>query len=234
MLACKVKPMRASFVFVVFFCGVLSPFALAKKNKNVPTADLSRWAVEQVPGGSVKVKGNALEIKDKAGCTVWWKEKLEAPVAISFTVTVVYHGKPGERVSDVNCFWMANETHSNEAPFAKGNGRSGKFSEYDSLKTYYVGYGANNNTTTRFRRYDGTSERPMLPEHDLSDRKLLLEPNRPYRMKVVAEDGVAEFWRDGERIFIFTDPFPPRTGWFGFRTVHSHLLIEDFEVDTSP
>ena len=31
---------------------------------------------------------------------------------------------------------------------------------YDTLRTYYVGYGGNANTTTRFRRYDGTGARP--------------------------------------------------------------------------
>lgn len=194
-------------------------------------ASSDKWAVEQMPGGTVKFHHGALEIEDVAGCTVWWREKITAPVAISYTVTVVARGGPHDRVSDLNCFWMAADPRSAAAPFAPGQSRSGKFSDYDSLLTYYVGYGGNNNTTTRFRRYDGTAARPLLPEHDLSDKKFLLEPNRPYRIQLVARDGRAEFWRDGERIFVFNDPAPLTTGWFALRTVKSHLRVEEFRIE---
>lgn len=195
-----------------------------------PTADLALWVVEQMPGGSVTVQAGGLEIRDKAGCTVWWREKLTAPVEISFTVTPILGPTATDRVSDLNCFWMAQEIQSPEAPYVAGNARSGKFSDYDALLTYYVGYGANNNTTTRFRRYNGTSERPLLPEHDLSDRKFMLTANKPVRIKVVAREGVAEYWRDDELVFRFQDPQPLTSGWFGFRTVRSHLRITDFSV----
>ncbi len=194
-------------------------------------AEAARWAVEQMPGGIVKFHGNAIEIEDAAGCTVWWREKLTTPVAISYTVTAIDRGGPKDRVSDVNCFWMANDPRSAAAPFAPGQARSGKFSDYDSLLTYYVGYGGNTNSTTRFRRYDGTAARPLLPEHDLSEKKFLLEGNRPYRIRLVARAGRAEFWRDGERIFVFTDPAPLRAGWFALRTVKSHLRVEDFRIE---
>ncbi len=194
-------------------------------------ADIGRWTVEQMSGGTVKVRAGAIEIEDAAGCTLWWREKLTAPVAISYTVTVIDRGGPHDRVSDMNCFWMANDRRSPAAPFAAEHARSGKFSDYDSLLTYYVGYGGNNNTTSRFRRYDGTAARPLLPEHDLADKKFLLEPNRAYRIRLVARDGRAEFWRDGERIFTFTDPAPLQNGWFALRTVRSHLRIEDFRIE---
>ena len=195
------------------------------------SADPARWAVEQMPGGTVKFHDGAIEIEDVAGCTVWWREKITAPVAITYTVTVIARGGPQDRVSDVNCFWMAVDPRSSAAPFAPGQSRSGKFSDYDSLLTYYVGYGGNNNTTTRFRRYDGTAARPLQPEHDLAAKKFLLEPNRPYRIRLVARDGRAEFWRDGERVFVFSDPAPLTAGWFALRTVRSHLRVEDFRIE---
>ncbi len=196
-----------------------------------PTADLALWAVEQMPGGAVTVQEGALEIRDKAGCTVWWREKLTAPVEIRFTVTPILGAAPTDRISDINCFWMARESQSPDAvPYAPGHARSGKFMEYNSLLTYYVGYGANNNTTTRFRRYNGTAERPLLPEHDLSDRRFMLTANRPVHIRVVAREGVAEYWRDGELVFRYRDPQPLTSGWFAFRTVRSHLRITDFAV----
>ncbi|MBL9200923.1 MAG: hypothetical protein JNL39_10480 [Opitutaceae bacterium] len=194
-------------------------------------ADPVKWAVEQMPGGTVKFHGGAIEIEDAAGCTVWWREKITAPVAISYTVTAIDRGGPNDRVSDVNCFWMAVDTRSPAAPFAPGQARTGKFSDYDSLLTYYVGYGGNNNSTTRFRRYDGSAARPLLPKHDLAAKKFLLEGNRPYRIRLVARDGRAEFWRDGERVFVFSDPAPLNAGWFALRTVKSHLRVEDFRIE---
>ncbi len=208
---------------------VVAPSCAA--DQTLSFASSEKWAVEQMPGGTVKFRDGALEIEDVAGCTVWWREKLTAPVAISYTVTVINRGGPHDRLSDVNCFWMAVDPRSAAAPFAREHARSGKFSDYDSLLTYYVGYGGNNNSTTRFRRYDGTVARPLLPEHDLSAREFLLEPNRPYRIRLVARDARAEFWRDGKLVFTFADPAPLTGGWFALRTVRSHLRLEDFRIE---
>jgi rhamnogalacturonan endolyase len=53
----------------------------------------------------------------------------------------------------------------------------------------------------------------------------------PVRIRVVARDGVAEYWREGERIFSYRDPTPLASGWFAFRTVRSHFAIEAFKVE---
>ena len=188
--------------------------------------DFRQWATEQMPGGTVAVRDGSLVIEDAAGCTVWFREQLTAPVEINYDITPVAKGALHDRVSDVNCFWMARDPKSAAMPA----GRSGKFSDYDSLFTYYVGMGGNDNTTTRFRRYDGTAARPLLPEHDLRDKKFLLEPNRTYHIRLVARDGVAEYWRDGEKLFSFRDPAPLTSGWFAIRTVRSHLVIGNFRV----
>jgi len=211
-------PIRSLLVYLLLAASGLAA---------APTASLEPWSVEQMPGGRVTVRDGTLVIEDKGGCTVWFRRPLTAPVEISYDVTVVARGGPFDRLSDLNCFWMAQDPKS---PGAPPSGRSGKFSDYDSLLTYYVGYGGNNNSTTRFRRYDGTAARPLLPEHDRSGKKFLLEPNRTYHIRLVARDGVAEYWRDGERIFSFHDPAPLQSGWFAFRTVRSHLEIRNFEI----
>ncbi|MBI5770729.1 MAG: hypothetical protein HZA93_23330 [Verrucomicrobia bacterium] len=221
--------MYARILSATFAALIAAPCGLAASPN--PTSDLRHWLVEQMPGGTVKSTDGAIVIEDAAGGTVWFREKLTAPVEISYEVTVVAHGGPHDRVSDVNCFWMAREVTSGVAMPA---GRSGKFSDYDSLLTYYVGMGGNNNTTTRFRRYDGTAARPLLPEHNLQERKFLLEPNRAYRIRLVARDGIAEYWRDGERLFTFRDPIPLTAGWFAVRTVNSHLVIRNFVVSRPP
>lgn len=194
--------------------------------------DAADWAVEQVKGGTVEITTEAITIRDVDGCTVWYRQKLRAPIAISFTATMLGGDRPTDRVSDLNCFWMANDSRAPGAPFLPPLARSGKFGEYDSLLTYYVGYAANNNTTTRFRRYDGTSARPLLPEHDLSAPEYLMRRDMAVKIRIIARDGVAEYWRNGERVFSYNDPTPLMSGWFAFRTVRSHLRIEDFKVES--
>jgi Farnesoic acid 0-methyl transferase. len=204
--------------------------SLAAAKPDAPTADLSHWVIEQQPGGTVTVRDGALIIEDAAGCTAWFREKITAPVEITYEVTTVSRGGPHDRVSDVNCFWMASDPNS---PDALPSGRSGKFAEYDSLRTYYVGMGGWNNTFTRFRRYVGDGSKPLLPEHDLNEKRFLLEPNKTYRIKLVAAHGRAEFWRDGEKIFSFDDPAPLTSGWFAIRTVKSHLEIRNLQIKSA-
>lgn len=204
--------------------------ATAAAPPDLMTQGLGAWAVEQMPGGTVKVQDGALVIEDAGGCTVWWRGKLTAPVEITYDATVAVAGGKHDRLSDLNCFWMAVDPRSANPPFAPGQARTGKFSDYDSLLTYYVGYGGNSNSTTRFRRYDGTSNRPLRPEHDLGKQPFLLQPNHTYHIRLVARDGVAEYYRDGEKIFSFRDPAPLTSGWFAIRTVRSHLVVRNLVV----
>lgn len=188
---------------------------------------LAAWSVEQQPGGTVVAENGHLVINDAGGCTVWFRTRLDAPVIITYTATVSSAG----RVSDLNCFWMASDPARPDALLESGHGRDGKFASYDGLRLYYVGYGGNTNTTTRFRRYTGTGARPLLPEHDLTALPYLLQPDHPYRVALVATaDGHVQYARDGEVIFDWHDPAPLRRGWFGFRTVHSRIVISGFEV----
>lgn len=215
----------------LFFAACASPNA----SEHIDTADPRSYVVEQMPGGTVEIHDGVITIEDAAGCTVWLRPKLRTPVEIDYDVTAIARNGPHDRVSDVNCFWMATDSRAPEGcPFAPRHRRTGKFAEYDSLRTYYVGMGGNDNTTTRFRKYDGAGAKPLLPEHDLRARAFLLEPNRTYHLRVVAKGGIAEFWRDGVRIFSFSDPQPLTEGWFGFRTVQSHLEIRNVKVTTDP
>lgn len=186
--------------------------------------DLSSWVVEQQPGGTVGIHDGALVIDDAGGCTVWFRERLEAPVIIACEVMV----SSASRVSDMNFFWMATDPRHPDDLFAAGHGRTGKFATYDTLRTYYVGYGGNTNTTTRFRRYDGTGARPLLPDHDLGAAEFLLQPDHVYRIELIAAGGHVSFRRDGEVIFALDDPQPLEAGWFGFRTVHSRIVVKSF------
>jgi hypothetical protein len=194
-------------------------------------ADASRWLIEQRPGGTVTAHDGVLTLDDAGGCTVWFRPELAAPVIITYEATVRDACGTNDRVSDLNCFWMATD------PAAPGGSvlattarRGGAFADYDALRLYYVGCGGNTNTTTRFRRYIGTGARPLLPEHDLAAPEFLLQGNVTYRIKLVAAGGRAQYFRDGRLIFDFADPEPLTRGSFGFRTVHSRIEIRHFRV----
>jgi hypothetical protein len=183
---------------------------------------LDQWIAELEKPGTITARAGVLNIDVPAGCTLWFKHQLSGAVMIQYDAKMIQAGGPNDRVSDLNCFWMA--THATTH-------RSGKFSEYDELRTYYVGQGGNSNTTTRFRRYVGRrDERPLLPEHDLRAPEFLLRPNLPQLIQLVASASRIQYFRDGRRIFDFTDPDPYTRGHFAFRTTSSHIEIRNFRV----
>ncbi|MCM4150327.1 hypothetical protein DHD05_01885 [Arenibacter sp. N53] len=191
---------------------------------------LDSWKVEQMPGGIVANTDGKLEITDVAGCTIWFKKQLEGPIMIQYDAYVIDQGGSQDRVSDLNCFWMAKDLENLNNIFANSEKRGGKFSNYDSLRLYYMGVGGHDNTKTRFRRYMGTGDRPLLPEHDLSEPKFLIQSNQITQIKIIAYKGIIQYYRDGNLIIDFYDHSPYTSGYFGFRTVNNHMTIDNFQV----
>ena len=190
---------------------------------------MTHWTAELEAGGKVEAAGGELTIDVPAGATLWFKPVLTGPVLIEYEATVVNNGGPNDRVSDLNCFWMARDSRSPADIF--GTKRSGKFADYNQLLTYYVGVGGNTNTTTRFRRYVGDPQlRPLRATDDLRDPADLLVANTPQKILIVADGNLIQFYRDGKKLFEMDDPQPYTSGWFAFRTTHSHLVLRDFRV----
>lgn len=191
--------------------------------------DLTLWKWELEKGGTVTARDGAMDIDVPGGCTVWLKAPLAGAVLISYEATMISAGGPNDRVSDLNCFWMARDARNPDDLFAVA--RSGKFSDYDQLRCYYVGHGGNTNTTTRFRRYIGEKgNRPLRPEHDLTAKECLLVPNASQTIQLVAAGPVVGYYRDGRQLFSHDDAEPYASGWFAFRTTASHLKVKNFRV----
>ncbi|MBA6154044.1 DUF6250 domain-containing protein [Gelidibacter maritimus] len=193
--------------------------------------DPSQWVVEQQPGGETKFVDGSIEVVDVKGCTIWFKHQLEAPVKISYDITIIDEGGPYDRVSDMNCLWMATDPKHPNDFFAESEERAGHFPNYHHFTGYYVGYGGHHNGQTRFRRYNGNVDRPLLPEHDLSDPKFLITANKKMHIEIIVKDGMTSYSRDGEVIYKVDDPDPYTQGYFGFRTVNNHMTIENFKVE---
>lgn len=190
---------------------------------------LGQWVAEMQKPGSVSAHDGVLDIDVPAGLTLWFRPELHGPVMISYDATVVSAGGPNDRVSDLNCFWMATDPSSPKDLFA--HPRDGAFPSYDSLRAYYVGVGGHDNTTTRFRRYIGSqNERPLLPENDLTSADALLVANRSQHIRLVADGHIVQFYRDDKRLLELNDPAPYTEGWFAIRTVRSHLQIRNLQI----
>ncbi|WP_186756012.1 DUF6250 domain-containing protein [Echinicola salinicaeni] len=187
--------------------------------------DEAIWKVEMDKQGnsSVDIEGGKMVMDTKGGVTVWLNKKLNGNVEITYKRKVVMADGENDRLSDLNQFWMATDPE-NENLFT----RNGKFKEYDALSMYYVGFGGNENSTTRFREYQGDGERELIFE--LNDGEHLLTPNHWYDIKIKVEDGWVGFWVDGELFFEYKDKTPLQEGYFGFRQVWSHQEIDDFKI----
>ncbi len=227
-------------LFSAFFLLVVCPWGVQAEEvlfQDDFSGDLSRWVVEQTPSGKTQVINGELDIddapgsEDKGGCTVWFKEKMSGPIRIAYDATMVQKGGPNDRISDLNCFWMASDPKNPDDLFVESKGRSGTFKKYDPLRTYYVGYGANENATTRFRRYPRPrDDKALKPEFDLSDGKYMNVANQTVKIELVADGEKIQFIRDGDVIFTYQDPEPLKEGWFGFRTTRSHIRFDNFKV----
>lgn len=191
--------------------------------------DDSQWVVEQMPGGQTSVENGVLEIDDAKGCTVWFKHRLSGPVMIEYEATMIQAGGTNDHARDLNCFWMALDPKYPLDIF-RNDSRSGQFRDYDSLRLYYVGYGGHRNTQTRFRRYNGLGERPLLPRHDLNRPEFMITPNEPKHIQIIVIGNRTQYLRNGEVIFDFHDDQPYREGWFAFRTVDNHMKVRNFKV----
>lgn len=187
--------------------------------------DMKNWVVETPKSfySKVGIKNGKLLIDVNQGATIWFKKKLYGNYLISFHRKVIVNNGHNDRLSDVNQFWMATDPRR-ENIFT----RSGKFSEYDSLKLYYAGIGGNSNSTTRFRKYQGNGERTLL--FDFQNKEYLLQSNKNYLIQIVVYNGTTKVFVDGKQYFTFKDDQPLKEGYFGFRTVQSRQEIDDFKV----
>lgn len=187
-------------------------------------SDRTHWIIEMAPqpNSSVSVKNGKLVLDTKGGVTVWRNLSFTGNIIIEYDRRVVMEGGINDRLSDLNQFWMASDP-MNKNLFT----RNGILENYDSLLLYYVGMGGNTNKTTRFRKYEN-GKRELLQE--FSDSLHLLQANTVYHITTIIKDGVTSFWVNDQCYFIYRDPHPLTSGYFGFRSTKSRQEIDNFKV----
>ena len=199
------------------------------------------WQVEsESPEYKVSFKGDTCEILSPKGLTLWRKEKIQQGMTVEYDACVADEGKTGDRLSDMNAFWLASDPHAKDI-WTRAAWRSGIFTRCYTLQMYYLGYGGNYNSTTRFRRYNGdeagvddATKRPAILK-EYTDKDHLLKANHWYHVKIESTiTGRTRFYIDGECIVDYLDPQPLENGWFGFRTTLSRTRITNFKTYKTP
>lgn len=198
------------------------------------------WKVEsESPDYKVIFRGDTAEIFSPKGLTLWRKEKMSGKVTIEYDACVVVESE-GDRLSDLNCFWMASDPRHPDNLWKREKWRSGIFLNCYSLQLYYLGYGGNHNSTTRFRRYDGNEAGIIDPQarpavlKEYTDAAHLLKPNHWYHVRITNEGNRISYYIDGKRLVDFRDAEPLTEGWFGFRTTLSRTRITNFSYECAP
>lgn len=196
------------------------------------TADTAEWVVEAEDDIDLEhcLKDGALVLDTPGGITVWNTTKFSGDVIFEFEATVVQAGGENDRVSDLNCFWMATDPGSPDNFFARSAWRKGTFWRYYSLNLYYVGYGGHDNTKTRMRRYDVSLTPPPPVIKEYTDAERLITPNKKNRIRIVCSGPRVMYFFNDEKLFDLEDEQRYTEGHFGFRTTNSHIRIENFKV----
>ena len=228
---------RILLVLLWINCSIVASFGQSGLNSR---AFKKYWQVEsESPDYRVTYSGDTCEILSPKGLTLWRKEKMKAGMTVEYDACVVDEGREGDRLSDLNCFWLASDPNAKDL-WARAAWRSGIFVRCYTLQMYYLGYGGNYNTTTRFRRYDGdeagvedAARRPAILK-EYTDMDHLLKANHWYHVKIESKLGHTRFMIDGECIVDYLDPQPLEEGWFGFRTTLSRTRLTNFKAYATP
>lgn len=195
------------------------------------------WIAEDETGGATLAeRGDTLEITAPAGLTLWYATPLRGSYRIVYEATVLVEGGPHDRLADLNCFWAASDPEHAEDFFARSEWRGGIFARYNSLDLLYVGYGGNENSTTRFRRYYGQrfgapadEVKPLIGEY--TDAGHLLVANRPLRIEIAVTGDRTSYSVNGEELFSRKLAPGEGDGYFGLRLLSNRTRIVGFRIE---
>ena len=207
---------------------------------------LSDWAVEaESTESKVSLTSDgSIDIIAPKGLTLWYKRQMQGNVIIEYDAQIVveeHNNNTWNRLSDLNCFWQATDPKQKDGSVLRGiPKRKGIFANQYALSLYYMGYGGNYNSTTRFRRYNGNengvkdpSFRPAILR-EYTDPGHILKPNHWYHIRLEQHFGHVRYIIDGECIVDYLDIRPFYRGFFGFRTTLAHAQIRNFIYSETP
>lgn len=174
----------------------------------------SNWLVQMNNQGNferyAKINDGKLEVQDPSGCTIWFKEKLQGPVCITYKIVVSSERDTGNiiRPRDINNFWMAGEI-GNLDNVLDSNKYTGKFSNYHKMQGYYASIGGGsleqNNRTHRMRIYPRVKNNKkcehlaLINQDDNPEFKII--PGKKYEIQLLAFNDLIQFVVNNELVY---------------------------------
>ena len=98
----------------------------------------SHWTIEsESPDYSIRFFGDTLEVTAPQGMTIWRNERMEGRTIIEYDACLMDEGREEDRVSDLNCFWMASDPAVKDGSvFTRMKQRRGIFKNCYTLQLY--------------------------------------------------------------------------------------------------
>lgn len=179
-------------------------------------SNLEKWVVQIQPkeGGKARVEINNGTLDcyvPGRGCTVWFHEKLNTRIAITYNVLCPTPEKPikGLQPRDINNFWLASDPLDSKNGLFDATQYTGAFNTYHKMYGYYAstggGGGAKSNITTRMRRYPRVVDSKPVDHLALNDKDgkpgYLITPDKWMKVQLVAFDDVIQYIVDGKLVY---------------------------------
>ncbi|MFI3282261.1 MAG: DUF6250 domain-containing protein [Rikenellaceae bacterium] len=196
----------------------------------------TKWVVESQTEDAVTMIGDTMEVVAARGVTLWYDKRFEGDYQISYSAKFVMEGGPHDRLSDLNCFWGAIDPAYPDDFFRQSwVYRDGDFSTYSPLDLFYVGYGGNRNSTTRFRRYTGAyvssdaqKNREMFNEY--RNPEDILREGEWMNIVITVRGGRTTYSMNGKELVNHPVAEGQDEGYFGIRLVRNHVIFTNFAV----
>ena len=226
------KRFSTSCCLITFF--LLNSVMLYAQHENT---SVQQWKIEDESRALQMIeRADTVELIVPGGLTMWYQQRLTGDYEINYRICMVMKGGKYDRLSDLNCFWAANDPKHPDDLFARSQWRNGVFKNYNTLNLFYVGYGGNDNTTTRFRRYygqfydiDEARIKPLIKEY--TDPVHLLKPNRWYHIRIRVRNNSTTFLVDDEELFRLPLEAGAGDGHFGLRLLQNHVRFTNFRTE---
>jgi len=152
------------------------------------------------------------------------KQRFTGPIAVDCVATPVPTEEFSAGVTDAIFIWMIDKRDGDLFEYMRGLPNA-SLRNYLPLPLYWVDLGGTNNKTTRLRKNPG---RHLIRQ--FTDRARLLDRNRSYRITLVQNGNVLEFWVDGKCWIQAYDPSPLTAGYVGFRAYCADLTISNLKI----
>jgi rhamnogalacturonan endolyase len=152
------------------------------------------------------------------------RERFEGPIAVDCVVEPMPTEKYSAGVTDLICIWMIDGPEGDLFEYMRTLDDA-SLNNYMPLPFYWVDFGGTNNKTTRLRK---NPYRHMVRQ--FNDRARLLRRDATYRITMVQNADVIEFWVDGQCWIQRHDPHPLTVGYVGFRAFVADVKLSELKV----